>query len=405
MAGSGRALFDVDKNPFEGPTAPPHRAGVHWLKPELVAQIEFAGWTSDGNIRAGAFKGLREDKPAPEIVAEHSASAESLLATEQMPKKANAHMFPMAKLKTGTNATVMGVTISHADKTMWPDGGDGKPVTKLDLALYYEAVGNWMIGYIKGRPCSILRAPDGIGGEHFFQRHAMPGMSKVLKTVKVSGDHEPYLQIDTVEGLVAVAQAAALELHPWNCERDAPEIPGRLVFDFDPAPDVDFGDVVEAVREMRERLDTLGLVSFCKTTGGKGLHVVTPVSQPKKVTLDWSAAKAFAHAVVSHMAADNPSAYLTTMAKKDRSGKVFLDYLRNDRTATAVSVLSTRARAGATVSMPLDWAQVRSGLDPMRFTIRTVPALLAKSRAWKDYDDSKRPLDNAIRRLTKSRAA
>ena len=395
----------VDNNPFEGQNAPRHQMGVHWLKPELVAQIEFAGWTGDGMVRAGAFKGLREDKPASEIVAERPAPAEVVEVPEPVPKKTSSNTFVSPKLKPGGSATVMGIAISHPDKAMWPDAGDSKPVTKFDLAHYYEAVGDWMIEHIKGRPCSIVRAPDGIGGEHFFQRHGMLGMSKLLKLVKVSGDHQPYLQIDTVEGLIAVAQVAALELHPWNCAPDAPEVPGRLVFDFDPAPDLDFSAVIEGARELRDRLDTLGLISFCKTTGGKGLHVVTPISHPKKGNLDWPVAKAFAHEVVTQMAADSPARYLTTMAKKDRSGKIFLDYLRNDRMSTAVAVLSTRARAGATVSMPLEWTQVRTGLDPKRFTVRTTPALLAKSKAWKDYDDSERQLENAIKRLTKSRAA
>jgi bifunctional non-homologous end joining protein LigD len=395
----------VDKNPFEGPNAPRHRTGIHWLKPELVAQIEFAGWTTDGMVRAGAFKGLREDKPAREVIALRPANTEVVEMARPASKKTSPDRVVSTKTRTASNATVMGIAISHPDKAMWPDAGDGKPVTKLDLALYYEAVGDWMIDHIKGRPCSIVRAPEGIGGQHFFQRHGMQGMSKLLKVVKVSGDHEPYLQIDTVEGLIAVAQVAALELHPWNCEPDAPEIPGRLIFDLDPAPDLEFSAVVETARELRDRLDAIGLVSFCKTTGGKGLHVVTPLAHPKKGSLDWPIAKAFSHEVVSQMAADSPNRYLTTMAKKDRTGKIFLDYLRNDRMSTAVAVLSTRARPGATVSMPLDWSQVKAGLDPLRFTIRTAPALLAKSKPWKDYDDSDSQLETAIRRLTKSTAA
>ena len=389
----------VEKNPFEGENTPGHKTGIHWLEPKLIAEIEFAGWTSDGNIRAAAFKGLRDDKRPLEIVAEKPVAVDSVESTSPLAKNTNPRSFLVPKLKDRGSVHVRGVAISHPDKAMWPDARDGKPVTKLDLAHYYETVGDWIIGYIKGRPCSIVRAPDGIEGQHFFQRHAMSGMSKLLTTVKVSGDHEPYLQIDTVEGLIAVAQVAALELHPWNCEPGEPEIPGRLIFDLDPAPDVEFSAVIDGAREMRDRLDKLGLISFCKTTGGKGLHVVTSVSQPKEATLNWSIAKAFAEAVVSQMAADSPTRYLTTMAKKDRSGRIFLDYLRNDRTATAVALLSTRARPGASVSMPLDWTELRKGLDPARFTVRTAPALLAKRRPWQDYHKAQRSLENAIRRL------
>jgi bifunctional non-homologous end joining protein LigD len=394
----------AEKNPFEGRSAPHHQTGVHWLKPELVAEIEFAGWTSDGMVRAAAFKGLREDKPASEIVAELQEAKEIAEAAEPIPLKSKPKSrHSDAPKPRGSSASVMGITISHPEKVMWPDAGDSKPVTKLDLAHYYENVGNWMIGHIKGRPCSVVRAPDGVESEHFFQRHGMQGMSKVLELVKVSGDHQPYLQIDNVEGLIAVAQVAALELHPWNCEPDAPEVPGRLVFDFDPAPDVGFDNVVAGARELQERMDRLGLISFCKTTGGKGLHVVIPLSHSKKLTPDWPLAKAFAREVVLQMTADSPTRYLTTMAKKDRTGKIFLDYLRNDRMSTAVAVLSTRARAGATVSMPLAWTQVRAGLDPKRFSIRTAAALLAKSRPWGEYDHSGRPLETAIGQLTNSR--
>ncbi len=382
-----------DKSPFGGKNAPRGARDVHWLKPEVVAEIEFAGWTGDGNIRQAAFKGLRQDKPAEEVKAETPVMTKVTKPTARLGKGASKP--PSGK----SSSAVMGVVISNPDKAMWPDAGDGEPVTKLDLARYFEAVGAWMLPHLKGRPSSIVRAPDGIHGEHFFQRHGMQGTSKLLKLAKVSGDRKPYLQVDQVEGLAAVAQVGGLELHPWNCAPDLYDVPGRLVFDLDPAPDVEFLEVIEAAKEMRGHLERLGMESFCKTTGGKGLHVVVPLLYGAKDRVGWKEAKAFAQGVCQLMANEDPDRYLLNMSKAKRKGKIFLDYLRNDRMSTAVGVLSPRARDGATVSMPMTWAQLKSDLDPKRFTVRTVPAMLAKTKAWQGYDDAASSIKAAMKKL------
>jgi bifunctional non-homologous end joining protein LigD len=387
------------KSPFTGVGAPRSEANILWTRPELVAEIEFAGWTGGGMVRQAAFKGLREDKPAKEVEVEKPvAPRRAQVPMPAAPAKAG----KVASKAGGAKPIVMGVLISNPGKPLWPEAGDANAVTKLDLALFLEAVGPWMLPHIQGRPCSIIRAPDGIGGGQFFQRHAGPGASNLLELVKIAGDAKPYLQIDRAEGLAAVAQSGGLEIHPWNCQPNQPEIPGRLIFDLDPGPEVEFSAVVSAAKEMRERLNSLGLPSFCKTTGGKGLHVVAPLAAAKKA--NWTQAKAFARDVCERMAADSPQLYLVNMAKKLRTGRIFLDYLRNDRTATAVAPFSPRARPGATVSMPLSWGQVKAGLDPKAFTIRTVPGLLRNNKAWSDYGEGASPLAEAIKRLGKTKA-
>ena len=382
----------ASKSPFSGKGAPPGGKDVHWVRSELVAEIEYAGLTGDGMVRQASFKGLRKDKLAREVQPETLRTVENAGLNSRTKQGSS---------RSSTTATVLGITITKPDKALWPDAGDGVPVTKLDLAAYFEAVGKWLLPHIEGRPCSILRAPDGINGSSFFQRHIIPGMSNKLEKVSVSDDRKPYLQVGSSEGLIAIAQTAGLELHPWNCAPGRVDVPGRLVFDLDPAPDVDFADVILAAKEMRERLITVGLASFCKTTGGKGLHVVAPLSFAARDAVTWKEAKAFAQKVCVQMTADSPDRYLINMSKSQRTGKIFLDYLRNDRKATAVAPLSPRARSGATVSMPITWSQVKAGLDAKRFTVRTAPALIKRGNVWDDYDDAAASLKVAIKKLAR----
>ena len=266
--------LSTDKSPFGGKGAPRRAKDVTWVKPELIAEIEFAGWTGDGMVRQAAFKGLREDKPAREVRAERAVAPDKLDSTAEDKLKSLQATAPRPKAK---GSVVLGTVISNPDKILWPAEGQAASYSKIDLAHYLEQIGPWMIEHLRGRPCSIIRTPDGINSERFFQRHAMPGMSNLIELVTVDG-RKPYVQIDRVEGLIAAAQIAAVEFHPWNNQPHHPPVPGRLVFDLDPAPDVSFEVVIEAAKEIKARLEKLGLVTFCKTTGGKGLHVVTPLS-------------------------------------------------------------------------------------------------------------------------------
>ena len=253
-----------------------------------------------------------------------------------------------------------------------------------------------MLPHVKDRPSSVVRTPEGIEGEQFFHRHELKGTAAPMLAIKVKGEAKPYLGVDSAEGLVALAQQGVTEIHPWGSKPGDPETPERVIFDLDPAPDVKFAAVVEGAKELKKRLEKLGFKPFVKTTGGKGLHVVIAIKGA-----DWPQAKAFAKAVAVQLEADDPARYTTTIAKKARGGKIFVDYLRNDKTSTGVAPWSPRAREGATIAVPLEWKELTAKLDPQKFTIPTSAKLLKKADPWKDLAASAKPIAAVMKKLAK----
>jgi bifunctional non-homologous end joining protein LigD len=305
----------------------------------------------------------------------------------------------MAASKSTSGSEVLGVAISHPEKELWPRSKAGAAVTKLALARYYEAAAARMLPHIAERPISIVRTPDGIRGPRFFQRHASPGSGALA--IKIKGEAKPFLTVNSAKTLVSLAQLGAVEIHPWGSAKSDPERPGRIVFDLDPAPELAFARVVDGAKDVRDRLTALGLVPFVKTTGGKGLHVVIAVGGDTS----WSEAKSFAKAVALVMERESPDRYTTTLAKSARRGKIFIDIQRNDRMASSVAPWSPRARDGAPISVPLEWSQVKQGLDPSRFTVATSAPLLRKADPWLSLAKSARAIAPAMKKLTRKSQA
>jgi bifunctional non-homologous end joining protein LigD len=284
-----------------------------------------------------------------------------------------------------SEAFVEGVRLSNPDKVLYPEQG----ITKIELADYYVAVADRILPHIARRPITMVRCPTGSGKKCFYQRHAGSGVPEQLHEVTVPGFEEPYLYLEDLPGLIAMVQMGVLEMHPWGVTVDKPDMPDRIIFDLDPDEGLGFDAVIRAAHDVRERLRALALESFVKTTGGKGLHVVVPI---EPVT-PWRDAKAFAKRVSAEMAADAPDLYLTRISKAERAGRLFIDYLRNDPTSTAVAPYSTRSRPGAPVAMPLEWAEVAEGLDPCDFTIRTVADRITLIRdPWREIFETEQRL-------------
>ena len=287
---------------------------------------------------------------------------------------------------------LLGVRLSSPDKVLWEEQG----VTKSELADYYLSVAERILPHIARRPITLVRCPTGVEKKCFYQRHAGSGVLPQLKEVAIPGFDEPYLFIEDEVGLVAVVQMGTLELHPWGVTVERPDRPDRIIFDLDPAEGLGFDSVVAAALDVRDRLEALGLRSFAKTTGGKGLHVVVPILPDA----EWRAVKAFAKGLAERMSEERPDLYLARISKAEREGRIFIDYLRNDPTSTAVGPYSTRARAGAPVSLPIEWDEVVPGLDPKAFNLRTVPGLIAdRPDPWAKMFDVRQSLGPAAAQL------
>jgi bifunctional non-homologous end joining protein LigD len=413
--------LEIPKPPFDRIPPTERRRDIRWVQPKLVVESHFRGWTADGLVRQAAFKGLREDKPAREVVREvatmagrdktlgrsnraskesrgaraaaHAAKAAVKRTKPVRPKaapkaapKADRKGTPKAAAKPAPRAGLAGhakpwddgdVRLTHPDRVYWVDVG----VTKQDLADYYREVWDWMAPHVVGRPLSLVRCPEGTKGQCFFQKHASAGLTeRNLRTVTDSNGRQ-IIAIENIEGLLSLVQAGVLEVHVRGSMIDRLDRCERIVFDLDPGDGTGWSDVLAAAQDVRERLAAIGLETFVKLSGGKGLHVVLPIEPA-----DWDTTKTFVQAFAQAMAADEPDRYVATMTKSLRKGKIFVDYLRNSLEQTSVAAYSTRAREGAPVSAPVSWRELGRTTGGNQYTVLNLMKRLRglKQDPWKD---------------------
>ncbi|MDR3420767.1 MAG: DNA ligase D [Xanthobacteraceae bacterium] len=386
----------TDRRPIELP-ADERRKDVIWVKPKLVVEAQFAGVTHGGVLRQASFKGIREDKTAKEVVREVPAARAKAAAATAAPAKAAASKSvkkpikdpPPARADKKSGSDVAQIHLTHPDRVYWPDAG----VTKKELAEYYVSVWDWIKPHILGRALSLVRAPEGITGETFFQKHIAANVKSSPLRHAVPGKDHDVIAVETLDDLVALVQSAALEIHVRGSRLDSLEMCDRMVFDLDPGEGVAWPQIVAAARETRERLKAAKLESFVKLSGGKGIHVVVPIERAP-----WNAAKLFTQRIAAAMAADSPKLYLAKMTKALRAGRIFIDYFRNTREATSVAPYSSRARPGAPVSAPVIWERLSRTAGGNDFTLRDLKKRL-KDDAWADIGKVRQKLPE----LAKSR--
>jgi bifunctional non-homologous end joining protein LigD len=377
----------------------PHQ---RWVRPELVAQIEFRGWTDAGILRQASFQGLREDKPAfsvgrPESLpaAAHAQENGKPMAKTKTKRSAARRKKPAvtSRSKRSSGGSELPIHLTSPDRVLFADTG----LTKLELARFYMDIADWILPHLAGRPIALLRCPEGQGEPCFFQKHAAAGTPDALRRIDIEEKNETeiYLIADDLPGLLSLAQMSVLEIHPWGSRDDRIEQPDRITFDLDPAEDVPWPRVVEAAKELRDMLAELGLTTFVKTTGGKGLHVVAPLAPRRH---EWDAVKSFTQAVAQHFADEHPDRYVANMSKAQRKGKIFIDYLRNGRGATAVSAYSTRAKPGAPVATPLAWDELSPQLHSDHFRVDNLRERLKSLRRdpWQELFTIKQQLPKFV---------
>lgn len=377
------------RSPFVNPPTGMDARGVHWVKPRLVAEVSFAEWTHEGLLRQAAFQGLRKDKAAKSVIKEGpETSAPVQAASNEASKLPIRRGVPQQnslskKNETGSDglAPVAGVTITHPDRVLFPEQG----VTKLSLARYYERVSPWLLPHLNGRPLTLVRCPEGHTKECFYQKHANDTVPDTIGRVKIPEDHGVswYMTADSLPAVIGLVQMGVLEFHTWGARRGGLDRPDRIIIDLDPDPMVSWKAVMEAAHLVRTLLNELDLTCFVKTTGGKGLHVVLPLRRVHT----WDEVKAFSKGLADHLVRLIPDRFIANMSKQKRKGKIYVDYLRNTKGATAIAPYSTRAKSGAPVSVPLEWEELSVNMRSDHFTVANVMTRLEglKRDPWQDY--------------------
>jgi bifunctional non-homologous end joining protein LigD len=397
----------IDKPPFVDPPTGAEGRRAHWVKPDLVGEVQFTEWTRDDTLRHPSFQGLRKDKAARDVVRERPAHApEDTEAPAADPPSTRGNTADTkrapATQRTARGRTpaadapnvVAGVALSNADKVLYPEGG----ITKRELAEYYAAIGDWMVPHVAGRPLTLVRCPNGYDAKCFYQKKVKESLGDFLEPIEVreSGGVADYMMANSVGALVSLVQMGVLEIHPWGSREGSLDKPDRIVMDFDPDESLPWSSIVEAVTVLRKLLDTLGLKGFLKTTGGKGLHVVIPV-EPRQ---DWATITAFTKAMADLMVMTFPDRFTAKLSKATRGGKILVDYLRNAEGATAIAAYSVRAKKHAPVSMPIAWEELKRDVRFDCFTVRNAPARLRaqKRDPWDGFLDLRQAITRQMLR-------